>query len=142
MSKKEKRKKIIKGIVRGGNRAGRTGPGQQWAGPKPGRAKIGPVFSGQNFNSPARPKNRAGRAKKSFQGKKKFRLARPYRAGPYWARPNLARFFQANNLMAQPGPNSRRTGLAHRVEPILPPLGIVEDLKWGTGCLSCHMPPK
>ena len=22
-------------------------------GPKPGRAKIGPVFSGQNFNSPA-----------------------------------------------------------------------------------------
>ena len=43
-------------IVRGGNRAGR-------AGPIVGRAKIGPVFSGQNFNSPARPKNRAGRAK-------------------------------------------------------------------------------
>ena len=42
---------------------GRAGPGQQWAGPKQGRAKIGPVFSGQNFNSPARPKNRAGRAK-------------------------------------------------------------------------------
>ena len=41
---------------RADNRAGR-------AGPKPGRAKIGPVFSGQNFNSPARPKNRAGRAK-------------------------------------------------------------------------------
>ena len=33
---------------------GRAGPGQQWAGPKSGRAKIGPVFSGQNFNSPAR----------------------------------------------------------------------------------------
>ena len=42
--------------TRGGNRADR-------ARPKPGRAKIGPVFSGQNFNSPARPKNRAGRAK-------------------------------------------------------------------------------
>ena len=42
---------------------GRGGPGQQWAGSKPGWAKIGPVFSGQNFNSSARPKNRAGRAK-------------------------------------------------------------------------------
>ena len=42
---------------------GRAGPGQQWVGPKPGRAKIGPVFSGQNFNSPVRPKNRASRAK-------------------------------------------------------------------------------
>ena len=47
---------------------GRAGPGgaglgQQWAGPKPGRVKIGPVFSGQHFNSPARPKNRVDRAK-------------------------------------------------------------------------------
>ena len=52
--------------ARGGNRAGgpgRAGPGQQWAGPKSGRAKIGPVFSGQDFNSSARPKNRAGGAK-------------------------------------------------------------------------------
>ena len=40
---------------------GRAGPG--WAGPTVGRAKIGPVFSGQNFNSPSRPKNRADRAK-------------------------------------------------------------------------------
>ena len=40
---------------------GRAGP--DWAGSKPGRAKIGPVFSGQNFNGPACPKNRAGRAK-------------------------------------------------------------------------------
>ena len=40
---------------------GRAGLG--WVGPTMGRAKIGPVFSGQNFNSPARPKNRAGRAK-------------------------------------------------------------------------------
>ena len=42
---------------------GWAGPGQHWAGPKPGRAKIGPDFSGQNFSSPTRPKNRAGRAK-------------------------------------------------------------------------------
>ena len=51
---------------------GRAGLG--WAGPKPGRAKIGPIFSGQNFNSPARPKNRAGRAI------------------PGWAIPGLAKF--------------------------------------------------
>ena len=40
--------------TRGGNRAGQAGPGQ---------AKIGPIFSSQDFNSSARPKNRAGRAK-------------------------------------------------------------------------------
>ena len=40
---------------------GRVGLGS--AGLKPGRAKFGPVFSGQNFNSPAHPKNQAGRAK-------------------------------------------------------------------------------
>ena len=50
-------------VDRGGNRAGRAGLGQQWAGPKPGQAKIGSIFSGQNFNSPVRPKNRVGRAK-------------------------------------------------------------------------------
>ena len=33
------------------------------AGNRAGRAKIGPVFLGQNFNCLARPKNRAGRAK-------------------------------------------------------------------------------
>ena len=37
------------------------GPGR--AGPKLVRAKIDPDFSGQNFSSPSRPKNRAGRAK-------------------------------------------------------------------------------
>ena len=48
---------------RGCNRAGRAGSCQQWTGPKQGRVKIGPIFSGQNFNSTARPKNRAGRTK-------------------------------------------------------------------------------
>ena len=42
---------------------GRARPGQQWARPKSGQVKIDLVFSGQNFNSPTRPKNRAGRAK-------------------------------------------------------------------------------
>ena len=40
---------------------GRVGPG--WAGPIVGRAKIGPIFFGQNFNSSVCPKNRADRAK-------------------------------------------------------------------------------
>ena len=38
-------------------------------------------------------------------------------SGQIW--PN---FFQANNLMAEPGPNSGWTRVAHRVGPILPPL--------------------
>ena len=41
------------------------------------------------------------------------------RAGPKLARIFL---FRANNLMAQPDPNSGWTGLAYRVGPILPPL--------------------
>ena len=93
-------------------RPGQAGPGQQWAGPKQGRAKIGPIFSGQNFNSPARPKNRAGRAKLSFQGKKNSGGSGhtgPGHTGPGQIWPD---FFRANNLMAQPGPNFGRTGLA------------------------------
>ena len=95
--------------------AGRAGLG--WAnsgqGQNRGRAKIGPVFSGQNFNSPARPKNWAGLAKKSFQGKKKFERAGPagpYRAEQYWGGQIWPDFFRANNLMAQSDLNSRRTG--------------------------------
>ena len=42
---------------------GRIEPGQQWAGPKSGQAKIDSDFSDQNFSSPTRPKNRTGRAK-------------------------------------------------------------------------------
>ena len=105
---------------------GWAGPGQQWAWPKLGRAKISPVFLGQDFNSPARPKNRASRAKYSFQGKKKIRTGQvgPGHTGLGHTGPGQIwpGFFQANNLMAQPGPNFGRTGLAHRVGPILTPL--------------------
>ena len=107
---------------------GRAGSGQQWAGPKPGRAKIGPIFLGQNFSSLARPpaqktglvgpnnllkekKNRASRAGPGHTG--------PGHIGPSQIWPG---FFRANNLMAQPDPNSGWTGLAHRVGPILTPL--------------------
>ena len=73
------------------NRAGRaglgqanSGLGQQWAGPKPSRAKIGLVFSGQNFSSLARPKTGLVRLNSLLKAKK----IRAGRAGP-----NLARFF-------------------------------------------------
>ena len=46
-------------------------------------------------------------------------------------------FFWANNLIAQPGPNFGRTGLIHRVGPILSPLNTTymresEREKWAT----------
>ena len=51
------------GLGRANNGPGRAGSSQQWVGPKPSRTKIGSVFSGQDFNSPVRLKNRADRAK-------------------------------------------------------------------------------
>ena len=47
--------------IRASNRAGRAGPIMGWA--KTGPGQNWPSFSGQNFSSPARPKNRAGWAK-------------------------------------------------------------------------------
>ena len=100
---------------------GRVGSGQRWAEPKPGLVKIGRIFYGQNFNSPACPKNPAGRAKWHFEGKKKIRVdwAGHGHTGPGQIWPD---FFRDNNLMPQPGPNSGRTGLTLRVRPILSPL--------------------
>ena len=99
---------------RGGNRAGRarlgranSGPGQNRARPKLAQffraniliaqsaLKTGPVGPNSLFN-----------AKKNSGG-----------PGQIW--PD---FFRANNLMARPGPNFGRAGLAHWVGPILPPL--------------------
>ena len=74
---------------------GRAGSG--WVRPTVGRAKTRPGqnwpgFSDQNFNSSARPKNRAGRAKMSFQGKKKFGRVGPGRAIPGRTIPGRAKF--------------------------------------------------
>ena len=112
---------------RGGNRAGRaglgwanSGPGQNRAGPNLARffrakilttqsaLKIGPV--GPN-NLLKGKKIRVGRAEPGHTGLGHTRL------GQIW--PD---FFRVNNLMAHPDPNFGRTGLAHRVRPILPPL--------------------
>ena len=94
-----------------------SGPGQNRAGPKLARffrtkilttqlaLKIGPIGP-----------NSFLKAKKNSDG--------PDHTGPGHIEPGQIwpYFFRAYNLMAQPGPNSGRTGLAHQVGPILPPL--------------------
>ena len=105
---------------RGGNQAGR-------AGPKPGRAKIltaqpvlktGLVGSNSLFKA---KKNSCGLGRAGHTGRGHTGRSHTGRGhiGPGQIWPD---FFLANNLMAQPGPNSGRTGLAHRVGQILPPL--------------------
>ena len=113
--------------TRGGNRPGRArlgqannGPGQNRVGPKLVRffrAKILTAqpalktgLGGPNTLFKAK-KNRTGRARPGHTGLGHI--------GPGQIWPD---FFQANNLMARPGPNSGRTRLAYRVRLILPPL--------------------
>ena len=122
-------------LSRGGNRAGRaglglakTGPGQNRAWPKLAwffGAKIltaqpvlktGPVGPNSHFKA---KKIRAGRAGPGHTG-----LGH---TGPGQIRPG---FFRAKNLMAQPGPNFERTGLAHRAGPILPHLELSKELRF------------
>ena len=99
------------GVTRGGNRAGR-----EWAGPKLTRFFWAKILTAQPAlkTGPVGP-NSLFKAKKNSDG--------PGRAIPGRAKFGTI-FFRANNLMAQPGPNFRRIGLAHRVGPNLPPLGV------------------
>ena len=90
------------------------------AGPIVGWAKIGLVFSGQNFSSPPALKTGLVRPNSLLKAKKiQAGIAGSSHTGPSKIWPG---FFLANNLMAQPGSNSRWTGLAHLAGPILPPL--------------------
>ena len=91
-------------------RVGRAGPGQQWAESKSGRAKI-------LTTQPALKTGRSGQIVISRQ--KKLGRTGPGHTGPSQIWPG---FFRVKSLMAQPGPNFGRTGLAHRAGPILPPL--------------------
>ena len=107
---------------RGGNRAGRaglgranSGPGQNWAGPKLARFFRVTILT-------AHPALKTGPVgPKCLFKEKKIRAGRvgPGHTGPDQIWPG---FFRAKNLMAQPGPNFGRIGLAHRAGPILPPL--------------------
>ena len=116
--------------VRCGNRAGRaeldranSGPGQNRAGPKLARFFRAKILTAQ----PALKTGLVG-PNSLFKAKKKFGRAGPGHTGPSHIRPSQIwpGFFWANNLMAQPGPNSGQTGLAHRVGPILPLLLTVK----------------
>ena len=109
---------------RGGNQAGRAelgwannGPGQNRAGLKLARFFRAKILTAQLAlkTGPVRP-NSLLKEKKNSGGPGHTGLSH---IGPGQIWPD---FFLANNLMAQPGPNFGRTGLAHRVGPILPPI--------------------
>ena len=99
---------------------GRAAPGQQWAEPKPSRAKIGPFVWAKILTAQSALKTRPVGPNSIFKANK----IRPGHIGPGQIWPD---FFRANNLMVQPDPNFGRTGLAHRVGPILPPLEIPKE---------------
>ena len=116
----------------GQNRAGRAGPGRANSGPGQNRAgpKLAPFFRAKILitqpalkTGPVGPNNlfkakkiRAGRVGPGHTG------LGHNGSGQIW--PD---FFRVNNLMAQPGPNFGRTGLAHRIGPILPPLIFISS---------------
>ena len=94
-------------IGRAGLGRANSGPGQNRAGPKLARFFRATILTAQPAlkTGPIGP-NCLFKAKKNSGG-----------PGQIWPG-----FFWAKNLMAQPGPNFERTGLAHRAGPILPPL--------------------
>ena len=112
----------------GGPGRAKTRSGQNWPGffgPKLARffrakiltaqpaLKTGPIGPNSHFKAKKIP---AGRAGPGHTGPGHNELGH---TGPGQIWPG---FFRAKNLMAQPGPNFGRTGLAHRAGPILPPL--------------------
>ena len=113
MELEEREEREVGDESRGGNRAGRanSGSGQNRAGPKLTQCFRAKILTAQPAlkTGPIRPNS-------LFKTKKKFGRAGPGHTGPGQIWPG---FFRANNLMAQPGPNFGRTGLAHRAGPIL-----------------------
>ena len=103
---------------RGGNRAGRTGLGRAYSGLGQNRAgpKLARFFRAKILTAQPALKTGPIGPNSLFKAKKKIQAGW---VGPGQIWPD---FFQANNLIAQPGPNFGRTGLAHRVGPIFPPL--------------------
>ena len=119
--------------IRVGNRAGQaglgranTGLGQNRAGPKLARFFWAKILVAQLAlkTGLVEPNN--------LLKEKKIERAGPGRAIPSRAILDRAKFgpvfFRANNLMAQPGPNSEWIGLAHRAGPIFPPLLAISDV--------------
>ena len=113
---------------RAGNRAGQAGLGRANSGLGQNRVgpKLAPFFWAKILT--AQPALKTGLVRpNSILKAKKIRAGR---VGPHTGQGHIGPgqiwpdFFWANNLMAQPSPNSERTGLAHRVGPILPPLCV------------------
>ena len=108
-------------IERAGPDRANNGPGQNRVGPKLVRFFRAKILTAQPVLKigPVGPNS-------LFKVKKKIRAgwAEPGHTGPRHTEPDQIwpGFFQANNLMTQPGPNFGRDGLAHWVGPILPPL--------------------
>ena len=85
-----------------------NGPGQNRA-----RSKLARFFRAKILTAQPALKTGLGRPNTLFNAKKIGRT-RPGHTGPSQIWPG---FFRTNNLMAQPGPNFGRTGLAHRGGP-------------------------
>ena len=119
--------------IRGGNRAGRAGLGLANSGPGQNRAvpKLARFFQVKILTAQPVLKTGSIEPNSLFKAKKKSRAGRAGlghtglgHTGPGQIWPD---FFRANNLMAQPGPNFGRTGLAHQVGPILSPLFLAAE---------------
>ena len=116
--------KPLTSTSRGGNRTGRIGLDRANSGPSQNRAesKLARFFRTKILTAKSALKTGQVGLNSHFKAKKN--LGGPNRTGLGHAGPGQIwpGFFRAKNLMAQPGPNFGRTGLAHRVGPILPPL--------------------
>ena len=97
-----------------------SGPGQNRAGSKLARFFRANILTAQPaLKTGSIGPNSRFKAKKNSSGRAGLGHTGLGHTGPGQIWPG---FFRANNLMAQPGPNFGRTGLAHRAGPILPPL--------------------
>ena len=109
-------------VSRAGNWVGQAGLGRANSGL--GQNRVGPKLA-WFFRAKilvAQPALKTGLVgPNSLLKAKKIRAGRA-ELGHIGQEQNWLGFFRANNLMAQPGPNSWWTGLAHRAGPILPPL--------------------
>ena len=123
---------LLRPSIRGGNRAGRVGLGRANTGPGQNRAGLKLVRFFRAKILTAQPALKTGPVGPNSHLRQK--KIRPGRAGP--GHTGLGHtgpgqiwpgFFRVKNLMAQPGPNFGRTGLAHRAGPIFPPLPSIQS---------------
>ena len=130
-------------MSRAGNRASRAGLGRANSGLGQNRArpKLARFFWAKILTAQSALKT--GLVGPNNLLKEKKYSGGPGRTGPGHIGPGQIwpGFFWANNLMAQPGPNSGQTGLAHRVGPILPPL-LMRLERIGEVAYRLRLPPE